>query len=66
MRPAGRCSMWTIVYMAKNHGEVELLKKGLKDNDIISIVRKHDDFYEVLVPSLEVCSAHNIIIDTEI
>ena len=52
--------------MAKSHGDVALLKKGLKDNDIISIVRKHDDFYEVLVPSLEVGSAHNVIIETEI
>ena len=58
--------MWTIVYMAKNQGEVALLKKGLKDNNIISIVRKNDDFYEVLVPSLEVGSAHSVIIDTEI
>lgn len=57
--------MWTIVYMAKNHGEVELLKKGLKDNNIISMVRKHDDYYEVLVPSLEVGSAHSVIIETE-
>lgn len=62
----GKYNMWTIVYMAKNHGDVALLKKGLKDNDIISIVRKHDDFYEVLVPSLEVGSAHNVIIETEI
>ena len=58
--------MWTIVYMAKNHGDVALLKKGLKDNDIISIVRKNDDYYEVLVPSLEVAPAHSVIIDTEI
>ena len=58
--------MWTIVYMAKNHGAVVLLKKGLKENNIISMVRKHEDFYELLVPSLEVSYAHNIIIDAEI
>ena len=51
--------------MAKSHGDVALLKKGLKDNNIISIVRKTDDFYELLVPSLEVGSAHSVIIDTE-
>ncbi|MBO5060837.1 MAG: hypothetical protein J6C82_07985 [Clostridia bacterium] len=58
--------MWTVIYMAKDENDVSLLKKALKDNNIISMVRKDDEYFEILVPSQEVSQAHSIIIDTEI
>lgn len=58
--------MWTAVYMTKNQGSASALKKLLMDNNIIAKIRKSDEYYEILVPSSEVCQAHNIIIDTEI
>lgn len=58
--------MWTSVYMSKDEKDVSLLRKALKDNNIISKIRKRDDYFEILVPSQEIASAHNVIIDTEI
>ena len=58
--------MWTSVYMSKDKKDVSLLRKALKDNNIISKIRKRDDYFEILVPSQEIASAHNVIIDTEI
>lgn len=58
--------MWTVVYMAKIEEDVNLLKGKLKDNNIMVMVKKVDDFFEVMVPSCEVGEAHSIIIDTEI
>ena len=58
--------MWTVVYMAKSEEDVNLLKQKLKDNNIMVMVRKVDDFFEVLVPAQEMQESHNIIIDIEI
>lgn len=58
--------MWTVIYMAKDENDVSLLRQVLEDNDIIAMIRKSDEYFELLVPSQEVSPAHNIIIDTEI
>ena len=58
--------MWTVVYMSKNEGEVARLKGILKKSAVISMMRKRDDFFEILVPSAEVSLAHRSIIDVEI
>ncbi len=58
--------MWTVVYMAKDEENVNLLLKKLKDNNIMARVKKVDDFFEVQVPAEEMSEAHNIIIDIEI
>ncbi|MDD6736307.1 MAG: hypothetical protein PUE13_08385 [Clostridiales bacterium] len=52
--------------MSKDKKDVSLLRKALKDNSIISMIRKRDDYFEILVPSQEIASAHSVIIDTEI
>lgn len=51
--------------MSKNAGEVARLKGILKESAIISMLRKQDDFFEILVPSAEVSLAHKSIIDAE-
>lgn len=58
--------MWTVIYMAKDEENVNLILKKLKDNNIMTRVKKVDDFFEVQVPSEEMTEAHNIIIDSEI
>ncbi len=58
--------MWTVIYMAKNEENVNILLKKLKENSIMTRVKKVDDFFEVQVPSEEMSEAHNIIIDIEI
>lgn len=58
--------MWTVVYMAKSEEDVMLLAKKLKDNKILTRVKKVDDFFELLVPAEEMSETHNIIIDSEI
>lgn len=58
--------MWTVVYMAKDEENVNLLLKMLKDNNIMTRVKKVDDFFEVQVPAEEISEAHSIIIDMEI
>ncbi|MBQ7986528.1 MAG: hypothetical protein IJ304_04600 [Clostridia bacterium] len=58
--------MWTVIYMAKDEENVNLILKKLKDNNIMARVKKVDDFFEVQVPSEEMTEAHNIIIDSEI
>ena len=58
--------MWTVVYMSKNEEDVISLKCKLKSNKIMVMVRKVDDFFEILVPSEEMPEAHNIILDTKI
>ncbi len=58
--------MWTVIYMTKNESDMSLLRKALDNSDIISIARKNDEYFEVLVPSAEVSMAHSVIIDTEI
>ena len=57
--------MWTVIYMAKDEENVNLLLKKLKDNNIMTRVKKVDDFFEVQVPSEEMSEAHSIIIDIE-
>ena len=58
--------MWTVIYMAKDEENVNLLLEKLKENHIMTRVKKVDDFFEVQVPASEMSEAHNIIIDTEI
>lgn len=58
--------MWTVVYMSKNEELVSSLRKKLKDNKIMVMVRKVDDFFELLVPSAEMPDAHTVIIESEI
>jgi len=58
--------MWTVVYMAKVEEDVKLLAQKLKDKNIMTRIKKVDDFFEMLVPAEEVPEAHNIIIDSEI
>jgi len=58
--------MWTVVYMTKNEEYVASLKEKLKDKKIMVMVRKVDDFFEMLVPQAEMQEAHAVIIDSEI
>ena len=58
--------MWTVVYMNKNEELVSSLREKLKDNKIMVMVRKVDDFFELLVPGAEMLDAHTIIIESEI
>ena len=58
--------MWTVIYMAKSEEAVKLLSQKLKENNIMTRIKKVDDFFEMLVPSEEMAEAHSIIIDTEI
>ena len=58
--------MWTVVYMNKSEEYISELRKKLKDNKIMVMVRKVDDFFELLVPDAEMADAHTIIIESEI
>lgn len=58
--------MWTVVYMAKNEEAINLLKAKLKEGNVMSRVKKVDDYFELLVPASEMGEAHSIIIDAEI
>lgn len=58
--------MWTVVYMTKNEEYVSSLREKLKDNKVMVMVRKVDDFFELLVPSAEMQEAHTVIIESEI
>ena len=58
--------MWTVVYMSKDADDINALRKALKDIEVISFVRKSDDFFTLLVPSREVSLAHKTIIEMEI
>ena len=58
--------MWTVVYMNKNEEYISSLRKKLTDNKIMVMVRKVDDFFELLVPGAEVQEAHTVIIESEI
>lgn len=58
--------MWTVVYMTKNEEYISSLRAKLKDNKIMVMVRKVDDFFEVLVPGAEMQEAHTVIIESEI
>ena len=58
--------MWTVVYMSKDSADIDALRRALKSINIISFVRKSDDFLTLLVPSREVSLAHKTIIDMEI
>ena len=58
--------MWTVVYMSKNEEDVICLRNSLRENGVISAVRKREDFFEILVPSREISLAHKAIIDMEL
>lgn len=56
--------------MAQDKDNVERIRKLISDSDIITKVRtlkKSDESYcyELLVPSAEVCLAHNLMLETE-
>ena len=52
--------------MAKDENDVSLLKVQLDEQGIMNMVRRVDEYIEILVPSREIDQAHNIIIDTEL
>ena len=52
--------------MAKDENDVSLLKEKLGEGGIMTMVKRVEDYIEILVPSREVDQAHNIIIDTEL
>ncbi len=58
--------MWTVVYMNKSEEYISSLRQKLKDNKIMVMVRKVDDFFELLVPQAEMQEAHTVIIESEI
>lgn len=58
--------MWTVVYMTKNEEYISSLRQKLKDANIMVMVRKVDDFFEMLVPQAEMQEAHTVIIESEI
>ncbi len=58
--------MWTVIYMTKDESGISLIKNKLKDSDIMTMIRRREEYFEVLVPSEEVSIAHNIIIEAEI
>jgi len=58
--------MWTVVYMTKNEEYISSLRKKLKDKNIMIMVRKVDDFFELLVPQAELLEAQTVIIESEI
>ena len=63
---ARKITMWTVIYMAKDENDVSLLKEKLGEGGIMTMVKRVEDYIEILVPSREVDQAHNIIIDTEL
>ena len=58
--------MWTVVYMSKDADNIAHLRDALRENAVISAMRKREEFFELLVPSREVSVAHKAIIDMEI
>ena len=65
--------MWTIVYMAANFELVNKVNSMLKENKILTKVRKLEkineeehSYYEILVPDAELTEAQGIIIEFEI
>ena len=52
--------------MSKNADDIARLRNALREIAVISMVRKRDEFLELLVPSMEVSLAHKTIIDMEI
>ena len=52
--------------MSKNEDDVTGLRNSLRENGVISTVRKREDFFEILVPSREISLAHKAIIDMEL
>ena len=66
-------NMWTIVYMAANFELVNKVNSMLKENKILTKVRKLEkineeehSYYEILVPDAELTEAQGIIIEFEI
>ncbi len=52
--------------MSKDKNGVDMLCSTLRENNILTKVIKNAEYYEIFVPSREVCSAHGIIIEKEI
>lgn len=52
--------------MAKDEEGVSSLKGRLDASGIMTMVKRGQEFIEILVPSREVDQAHNIIIDAEL
>ena len=63
--------MWTVVYVTQEDKTAQKLVEILRENSILSRVRRigrnsERQGFEVLVPQPEVNSAQNIIIDNEL
>lgn len=65
--------MWTIVYMAADFELICKVNSMLKENEILTKLRKLEktneeehSYYEILVPDAEVFKAQEIIIEFEI
>lgn len=62
--------MWTVVYLAKNKKEAEKMKglitlEGVlvKIQPVSKSANEEENYYEVLVPEVEVEEAHSILIE---
>lgn len=62
--------MWTVVYLAKNKKEAEKMKglitlEGVlvKIQPVSKSANEEENYYEVLVPEIEVEEAHSILIE---
>lgn len=52
--------------MSKDKDGINFLRSVLTENNILTKIIKNEEYYEIFVPSQEICSAHNIIIEKEI
>lgn len=52
--------------MSKDKNGIDFLRDALKENKILTKIIKNEEYYEIFVPSQEIYSAHNIIIEKEI
>lgn len=62
--------MWTVIYMAQDRDNVENIKQLLEKKEVMTRIRalkKSDEnyFYELLVPSAEVCCAHGLMLEAD-
>ncbi len=65
--------MWTVVYISQSIQTSEKLVEVLKENDVISRLRRsissdadRGNCYEVLVPSTELETAQDLMIENEL
>lgn len=64
--------MWTIIYISQKSEEAVKIKALLESEGIItknkrvSNAENNECYFEIMVPSKEVASAHGLIIDAEL